>query len=183
MPRVAEPISIENVILALLDEQPMHGYEIHQTLCDMPGIKRIWTIKQALLYAKLDKLEGAGLVAAVPDQQDSTATRKYLALTPAGRAALKTWIEAPVRKPRHMRQEFLAKLIIARRYGREAVLTLIGAQKDTCRQWNDLLAAAIPGRGEAEMDDWLVHYYRSNRDAWTLSWLNELEERIRELPE
>ena len=47
MPRPPSPISTDHVILALLDEKPMHGYEIHQQIASMPGIKKIWGLKQS----------------------------------------------------------------------------------------------------------------------------------------
>lgn len=93
MPRPPSPISTDHVILALLDEKPMHGYEIHQQIASMPGIKKIWGLKQSLLYAKLEKLKDASLVEDAPDHPEANPARRYFRLTQAGREALNAgWI-------------------------------------------------------------------------------------------
>ena len=175
MPRPTSPIATDHVILALLDEKPMHGYEIHQRISSMPGIIKIWSLKQGLLYAKLEKLKEAGLLEDAPDHPEANPSRRYFRLTDAGREALNTWIDSPVTRARDIRQEFLAKLIIARKYSLERALTLLKDQREVCGYWhNRLLEQAVP-QEESELDDWVVHSYRLFRDEASLRWLDDLE--------
>jgi len=176
MPRPASPIATDHVILALLDEKPMHGYEIHQQITSMPGIKKIWTLKQGLLYAKLEKLKEAGLLEDAPDHPEANPSRRYFRLTSAGREALNAWIDSPVTRARDIRQEFLAKLIIARKYSPSRALTLLRAQREICRHWHTSLAEQAAPQQESELDDWIVHSYRLFRDEASLRWLDDLEE-------
>lgn len=181
MPRPTSPIATDHVILALLDEKPMHGYEIHQRISSMPGIIKIWSLKQALLYAKLEKLKEAGLLEDAPDHPEANPSRHYFRLSPAGKQALDAWIDSPVTRARDIRQEFLAKLIIARRYSTERALTLLKAQREVIRHWYTSLSSQVDPQAEDEPDDWIVHSYRLFRDEASLRWLDKLESWLTEL--
>ncbi len=170
-PRPSSALTLEHVLLALLDAKPMHGYELYQELCAMPGIALIWNIKQALLYAILDKLEGQGFLTSQLEQGGAYPPRKYFHLTGAGRSSLQTWIQTPVRRARDLRQEFLAKLIVAKRYGRPVALELINLQQQTCLSWRADLEANPPAPGQESLDDWLVYSFRLNRVEAALQWL------------
>jgi len=176
MPRPTSPIATDHVILALLDEKPMHGYEIHLRISSMPGINKIWNLKQGLLYAKLEKLKEAGLVEDAPDHPEANPSRHYFRLTSAGREALNVWFDSPVTRARDIRQEFLAKLIVARKYSLERALTLLRAQREVCRRWYTSLSEQTAPQEESELDDWIVHSYRLFRDEASLRWLDDLEE-------
>ena len=175
MPRPSSPIATDHVILALLDQKPMHGYEIHQRITSMPGIIKIWSIKQGLLYAKLEKLKEAGLLEDAPDHPEANPSRHYFRLTPAGREALNAWIDSPVTRARDIRQEFLAKLIVARMYSLERALTLLNAQREVVRYWYTSLSNQTAPLQKSELDDWIVHSYRLFRDEASLHWLDDLE--------
>ena len=180
MPRRATPISIENVILALLDEEPLHGYELHHRISQMPGISKIWNIKQALFYSKLEKLEAGGFIEQAHLQTEECApARVVFQLTSQGKGSLLDWISTPVRKARDIRQDFLGKLIIARRFGQEQALELIQKQRQICQGWYDHLVSDLPAVNSQAMDDLIVHSYRLYRDRATLHWLDYLEGQIR----
>ncbi len=179
MARKALPISMENVILALLDEEPLHGYEIHHRMNQMPGINKIWNIKQALLYSKLDRLENSGFIEPVPDQADAELTgRVVFRLTNEGKALIMEWISTPVKKARDIRQDFLGKLIIARRYGINHALDLLQKQRVVCQSWYDHLLQDLPVTSADALDEAIVHSYRLYRDRATLHWLDHLEGQI-----
>lgn len=180
MPRPASPFSMEYVILALLDEEPLHGYELHHRISNLPGISKIWNIKQALFYSKLERLEAGGFIeqAHLPSEEGAPA-RVVFQLTAQGRQSLMDWISTPVRKARDIRLDFLGKLIVARRYGQEQVLELIQKQREVCQSWYDHLVSDLPAVNAQAMDDLIVHSYRLYRDRATLHWLDYLEGQIR----
>ena len=181
MPRPPSPISTDHVILALLDEKPMHGYEIHQQIASMPGIKKIWGLKQSLLYAKLEKLKDATLVEDAPDHPEANPARRYFRLTQVGREALNAWVDSPVLRARDIRQEFLAKLIIARRYSNQRALQLLDTQREVCQGWYSSLSEQATPHDASELDDWFVSSYRLFRDENALEWLDEVESWLRKL--
>jgi len=177
-PRRSSALTNEHVLLALLDQKPMHGYELYQELCAMPGIALIWNIKQALLYAILDKLEKQGFLASQLVQGETYPARNYFHLTELGKSSLQTWMKTPVRRAREIRQEFLAKLIVARRYGKSDALELIHRQQQTCQAWLDELGRNVPSPHQESMDEWLVYSFRVNRAKEVMRWLEECAREI-----
>jgi hypothetical protein len=108
--------------------------------------------------------------------------RNEFSLTDEGRRLLRVWLTKPVRRARDLRQEFLAKLIIARRYGKVEALDLVRGQERACRSWRvDLLALVSTPDGE-QVDEWLVHSFRLNRVEGVLAWLAQIELEIERLP-
>lgn len=179
MARKAAPISMEHVILALLDRQPLHGYELHHRLSKLPGISKIWNIKQALFYAKLERLHADGYIQQHSILKDGLMpARVVFQLTPMGRTSLMTWITTPVCKARDVQQVFLSKLIIARGYGLSKTLELIHNQRIVCKSWLNHLEAEMPDENPENMDEFLVHTYKINRDQATLRWLDTLEAKL-----
>ena len=174
-PRHSSTLTVEYILLALIDQKSMHGYELYQELCAMPGISQIWNIKQPLLYAILDKLEQRGYLASQLAQGESYPPRKNFQLTEPGRNSLQNWIKTPVRRARDLRQEFLAKLIICRRYGEPDLLELIHIQQQACQGWFEELQANVPPRDQEHLDEWFVYSFRVNRVKAVLQWLETIE--------
>ena len=76
------------VVLAILDEGPLHGYQIAKEM------KRrsddALQLGQGVLYPILHRLEDRGMIAGEWEQSTGTPSRKRYEITPAGRAELKT---------------------------------------------------------------------------------------------
>jgi len=174
-PRQSATLSLEHILLAILDQKPMHGYELYQELGEIKGISLIWNIKQALLYAILDKLEETGLLSSQVVQDETHPRRKYFYMTEMGRNALLTWRKTPVRRARDIRQEFLAKLIVARRYGKSDALEIVRLQEQSCQTWLDELQTKVSPADQGHPDEWLVHSFRINWLEAILKWLKMCE--------
>jgi DNA-binding PadR family transcriptional regulator len=170
-PRKTARLTLEHTLLALLDQKPMHGYELYQELCGLKGISLIWNIKQSLLYAILEKLESKGYLSSHVVPGDAYPPRKYFHLTDWGRTSLREWLTTPVRRARDFRQEFLAKLIVARSYGEQNALDLLHIQELACETWFVDLSATIQPPNRENMDEWLVYSYRIQRLEGILKWL------------
>lgn len=78
--------STEVLILALLEEQPRHGYEIGQLIGERSD--GAITFHVASLYPTLYRLERRGLIAGRWVERAGQRKRRYYRLTPAGRGAL-----------------------------------------------------------------------------------------------
>jgi len=156
----------------------MHGYGIYQELSQMQGISMIWNVKQSMLYVMLDKLEAEGLLSSSLIQNQPYPPRKIFHITGPGKQFLKQWMKTPVRRARQMRQEFLAKLIIARRYGPSAALELIRAQQQACQRWLKQLNTDFPPNDPEHFNTWLVDDYRIHRLKAILNWLDLCERKF-----
>lgn len=79
--------SFAPVILSLLAERPMYGYEMVKLVDARTGGKLKW--REGTLYPTLHKLETEGQIISEWRQSDSNRDRKYYLITPAGRRELK----------------------------------------------------------------------------------------------
>ena len=73
--------AIGGSVLALLDEQPMHGYEIINALAEKTGGR--WTPSSGSIYPALKRLEHRGFITALDEDDDG---KQRWDLTDAGRA-------------------------------------------------------------------------------------------------
>ncbi len=78
--------SSEILILRLLKDEPMYGYQIVQELKKRSG--GYFDMKEGLLYPTLHRMKQAGLVTSEWEKTDSQRRRKYYRLTAEGRTML-----------------------------------------------------------------------------------------------
>jgi DNA-binding PadR family transcriptional regulator len=83
--------SAELAILALLDEQPLYGFEISKRIEERTGGALHFTL--ASLYPMLYDLEKRGWIGGHWEANDAGRDRRYYSLTPAGKKQL-----APLRQ-------------------------------------------------------------------------------------
>lgn len=177
-PRKNERLSMEYVILGVLYKTPMHGYELHQTLQNMPGISRIWSVKQALLYAKLEKLERSGYITILPQGQEDNLARHVYQLTPSGAEVLSSWLREPVDHTRDIRQEFIAKLLISFHTGLGNIPSLISTQKAQCVLWLSDLNQAQKDGSPGDWENKIVSSYRIAQIEAVIAWLEGVESEV-----
>lgn len=83
------------VVLSLLDERPMHGYEVNAEL-ERRQVRDWAGVSRPQIYYSMDKLERVGLVAVrEADAPAHGPERRVLGTTPAGRRALAEALERP----------------------------------------------------------------------------------------
>lgn len=82
--------TLEMILLRLLLEKPMYGYELITTLEQRGG--EIFALKEGTLYPVLYRLEEAGLIASRWETLERGVPRKYYALTSAGSERLHTMV-------------------------------------------------------------------------------------------
>ncbi len=75
------------MVLAILDEGPLHGYQIAKEM--QRRTDDALRLGQGVLYPILHRLEDRGLISGEWEQSVGTPSRKRYAITPAGRAELK----------------------------------------------------------------------------------------------
>jgi PadR family transcriptional regulator, regulatory protein PadR len=80
--------TLEMILLKLLIERPMYGYELVSTLEQRGGAR--FQIKEGTLYPVLYRLEDAGLIQPEWETPERGVPRKYYHITPAGSQQLET---------------------------------------------------------------------------------------------
>jgi PadR family transcriptional regulator PadR len=82
--------TLEMLLLKLLSERQMYGYELVSTLETRAGGQ--FQVKEGTLYPVLYRLEDAGLIEARWETAERSVPRKYYRLTEAGRHQLEILI-------------------------------------------------------------------------------------------
>ena len=183
-------MSVRQGMLALLAEQPMHGYQLRQQFELRTG--GTWPLNIGQVYTTVQRLVRDGLVEPVPESEsaDDAADVDRFRLTAAGRAEIAHWWRTPVDRGAPARDELVIKLALAVTAPGIDARDVIQAQRtETMRALRDYtrLKTTVPGgaagggAGEA-----------SSRDlAWSLvldnlifaaeaevRWLDHVEARV-----
>jgi PadR family transcriptional regulator AphA len=183
MPRHQSPLSLEYILLGLLDQNPVHGYDLYKNILHLEGISLVWHIKQSQLYALLDKLEVGGLLNSRLLPGEAHPARKEYRITETGKEVFFAWRASPVSHGREMRQEFLAKLYFAQQAGRKVGLDLIEGQKQTCQGWLADLQAGYSSQADGQLYARMVLRYRLSQTKAMLEWLDFCRDEIQAQPE
>ena len=102
--------------LALLCEQPAHGFAIARALAPEREVGRVWTCSRPLVYRALAVLVEQGLVEERGSQASRTGPpRTVLAATRAGRREVARWLAEPVAHVRDVRADLMLKLLFLSR--------------------------------------------------------------------
>jgi DNA-binding PadR family transcriptional regulator len=164
---------MEFILLGMISETPMHGYDAYKLLSQPGGMSGIWHINQSNLYAMLDGLEARGYLLSHLIQIGNSPTRKEYHITSTGMAVFEKWVREPVLHGRDMRQEFLAKLFFAIKENPETITTLVNRQKNITNQWlNEVESAMDELTIEDEYDRLVLDSRKKQINGW-LEWLDE----------
>jgi DNA-binding PadR family transcriptional regulator len=117
--RAESPLSLgEWAVLALVTEQPTHGWPLVRALAPDGELGQIWTVRRAAVYRALDVLAGRGLIAATGSEAGTRGpSRTVLSATRRGKRAARRWLAEPVDHVRDLRSALVLKLVLGRRAG------------------------------------------------------------------
>lgn len=102
-------MSLKHVLLALLAEEPSHGYELKKRYDDTLGA--LWPVQQAQIYNNLRLLEKAGQIALETRvTQENLPDQKLYSVTAAGAVELATWLNSPVPSSRQLKDDLYLKV-------------------------------------------------------------------------
>jgi DNA-binding PadR family transcriptional regulator len=105
-------------VLALLAEEPGHGWALARQMARDGEIGRVWALGRPLVYRALELLEERGLIEPVGSERGVRGpNRTVFRATPEGREALAEWLEVPVEHVRDVRSLLLLKLVLIDRAG------------------------------------------------------------------
>ena len=105
-------MSVRNALLGLLAQRPRHGYDLRAAFQAVMGGEENWDVKPAQIYTTLARLEKDGLVQEEAVDQSSGPEKRIYAITPAGRAELRSWLTSSVERY-EQRDEFFLKLMLS----------------------------------------------------------------------
>jgi DNA-binding PadR family transcriptional regulator len=144
MPRSRDDLGAgEWAVLALLAEQPTHGFAVARAMSPEGEIGKVWTMRRPLVYRAIDQLIEAGFVRPAGTEPSSSGPRRMLVeVTPAGRRALTGWLAEPVEHVRDARSLLMLKLLFLAR-GDADQTPLLTAQRKRFESLVERLTVAI----------------------------------------
>ena len=129
-------MSIRLGLLALLEQEPMYGYQLRAEFESRTGAT--WPLNVGQVYTTLSRLERDGLVEAAGRDDDGHAVYR---ITESGRDEVRSWFATPVSRSTPPREELAIKLAMAvtvpgvdvRAMVQEQRTATIGALRDYAR--------------------------------------------------
>ena len=129
---IRKRLPLEQALLGLLMQGPMHGYDLHR--CAKEELGRIWHMGISNIYGALKQLEEANYVESTLTPQAGRPPRKVYRITRSGRKIFRDWVKQPVPNIRRLRVEFLAKLYFSHKLDLKGAEKLIAAQEAICQE-------------------------------------------------
>lgn len=101
-------MSVKQALLALLEQEPMYGYQLRVAFEQRTGAT--WPLNVGQVYTTLTRLERDGLVEGGGTDEDGHVVYR---ITPAGRDEVAAWFTTPVARTQPPRDELAIKLALA----------------------------------------------------------------------
>jgi DNA-binding PadR family transcriptional regulator len=120
----------EWLVLAIVDQQPSHGFAVAQLTAPDGEFGRVWHIPKAVIYRSIGRLVEAGLIEPEGTEPGLGPQRTVYKTRPAGRAAAQRWLHTPVEHVRDVRSQLLLKLALLDRAGDDPA-DLLSRQRET----------------------------------------------------
>ncbi len=155
----------EWLVLAILSQQPAHGFAVAQLTAHDGELGRVWQIPKAVIYRAIGRLLDAGLIASEGIEPGLGPQRTVYTATPRGREAAQRWLHTPVKHVRDIRSQLLLKLALLDRAGDdpagllrsqravlEPIARAIEAQRAECGGFDATLLAWRRATAKAALD-------------------------------
>ncbi|WP_306362935.1 PadR family transcriptional regulator [Nocardia sp. CC227C] len=100
-------MALRNAVLAALLDGEASGYELAKSFD--ASVANFWMATPQQLYKELERMAADGLIETRVVQQERRPNKRLHTITPAGRAALREFIDTPA-KPTAIRDEMMVKV-------------------------------------------------------------------------
>jgi DNA-binding PadR family transcriptional regulator len=108
----------EWAVLALVAEQPTHGFAIAKELAPEGDLGQIWTVRRPVVYRALAHLEEMRLIEPLGNEPGERGpVRARVGPTRTGKAAVDRWLDTPSEHVRDLRTQLLIQLRFRDRRG------------------------------------------------------------------
>lgn len=161
------------LILGLLAEQPMTGYDIKKRI--ESGLSAATNASYGTLYPTLHKLHKEQAVEVQEVFQVSRPSKKVYHITERGQAELNEWLRQPAAADQ-VKREFLLKLYLAKGLPQDSLRGLLAQRRGEAEAQLRSLRAEI-GSTSDQHQTWVIDYALSLCKA-ELDWLSQLEAKL-----
>ena len=175
-----ELTATEAALLGLLTEGERSGYDLRKRI--ERSVAYFWAPAKSQIYAVLPRLEEAGFATRREIAQSDRPDKHLYRITPAGRRALKAWIERGPAEPAPDKNPMLLKLFFGAAADPDRLIEQVRERRETGEQLKrelEEIEATKPRPGEEE------DFYPSLTRLWghvyadaLIAWAEEVERRI-----
>lgn len=109
----------EWLVLAIISQQPAHGFAVAQQTAPGGELGRIWQIPKAVVYRSIGRLLDAGMITPQGVEPGLGPQRTVYSATEEGAKAAREWLRTPVAHVREVRSQLLLKLALLDRAGED----------------------------------------------------------------
>jgi PadR family transcriptional regulator AphA len=159
----------EWTVLAVISQQPTHGFAVAQLTTPDGDLGRVWQIPRPVVYRAIGRLAEAGLIAPQGTEPGQGPQRTIYAATAEGRRAVGEWLDTPVGHVRDIRSQLLLKLALLHRRGQDAT-GLIRRQRDVLAP----IASAIDSDTPEDRFDMVLLAWRRAMAAAAIAFLDDI---------
>jgi DNA-binding PadR family transcriptional regulator len=164
----------EWAVLALLNEEPTHGFAIARALDPDGDIGKVWSLRRPRVYYAIEALTDRGFARPVATVASPTGpARTMLRITPSGARALEGWLAEPVDHVRDARSLLLLKLLFLERGDRDP-RPLLRVQRALFERIADHLQGAVE---DAQGFDRTLLRWRLENAAAAIRFIDAVSER------
>ena len=171
-------MSVKQALLALLEQEPMYGYQLRQEFEARTG--SAWPLNVGQVYTTLTRLERDGLVEPAGADDEG---HEIWRLTAAGHDEVATWFTTPVARTQPPRDELAIKLALAVTVPGVDVGTLIQRQRSATmgalQDYTRLKRQADASTGRTDLAWSLVLDSLVFAAEAEIRWLDHCEARLR----
>jgi PadR family transcriptional regulator AphA len=142
----------EWLVLAILSQQPAHGFAIAQLTASGGDLGRVWQLPKAVVYRAIGRLHDAGLIAPEVTEPGLGPQRTVYAATVRGDQAAGRWLRTPVEHVREIRSQLLLKLALLDRADEDPIAAAIEASQARSTGFDATLLAWRRANAVATLD-------------------------------
>jgi DNA-binding PadR family transcriptional regulator len=173
----AATLSPEYVLLGFLNQQPAHGYDLHERI--ETGLGLIWHIGLSQTYNILNRLETQGYIAGALQEQEKLPARKRFRLTAAGRRRFEDWMSTATEpSARAIRVEFITRLYFACAISPTTARAVIDQQLASTHEGLTHLQTLLAELPPEQTFNRLGLDFRVQQLASVMVWLNESKTKL-----
>jgi len=138
-------MSTKHAILGLLNQRPMHGYEIKKEF--EKSVSHIWSINVGQLYTLLKKMEENTEIMKKEVSQENMRDRTIYKITDKGKSELQEWLSSPVLR-RQTKDEFYLKMMFLTQIDIEKARKFTDEQIEAMEEQNETYKAIKIDHGD-----------------------------------
>ncbi|EUJ31388.1 transcriptional regulator [Listeria floridensis FSL S10-1187] len=175
---MAKKSTLRYILLGLLNQSPMSGYDLNQVFGDEIG--EFWQAQHSQIYPELAKMETAGLITHHIETVGTKLEKKIYCITETGQLDLKNWLNTSCESLPVNRDEFVLKLYFIQDIADPILLETVSSQlklhEEKLAHLENRKRLVFPSEKEIEANygHFLILDHGLKRERDYVSWLTEI---------